>query len=723
MKAELGRNTPGIPLQNHSLFSGPQSSILSGALKGCLGSLDGACIEKLLLHCASALENNDVTLAQQVMWVLNNVASPVGDPNQRLAWWFLRALISRVGSLCPTSMNLNRSSITSPAQRRLMTVTELAGYVDLIPWHRFGFCASNSAISKAIQGYNKVHIIDFSVTHCMQWPTLIDALAKRSEGPPSVRISVPSWRPQVPPLLNVTSEEVGQRLGNFAKFKDVPFEFHVFGEEDQTLSFSSSSPCNSHFDLLLNQLNPSMLNLKEDEALVINCQNWIRYLPMNEGSVLPDSHEIISCRDIFFDTIKGLNPCIITVVDEDSDLGALSLTSRITTCFNYLWIPFDALETFLSKDNTQRIEYEADIGHKIENIIAFEGTQRIERLESGIKFSQRMQNNGFSSVPFGEDTISEVKFLLDEHASGWGMKKEDDMLVLTWKALVDMYAKCKALEDAKTLFDRMADRDLVTWTVMIGAHTECVTANEAIELFERMLEEGVSPDNVAVVNIVNACAKLGAMHKARLVHDYILSKKLSFSVVLGTTMIDMYAKCGSVDEARRIFDQMRVKNAVTWSAMIAACGYHGRGKEALELFSMMLSTGVQPNSITLVSLLYSCSHSGMVEDGLKLFSSMHQDFGVSPDVKHITCMVDLLGRAGKLDEALNLIENMSIKRMKGFGELSLGHVEYMAMLNLQKRQLDLFLNCNLKTLATTYYSLIYTPEQASGKMFLGLEVT
>ncbi|XVF66939.1 hypothetical protein PTKIN_Ptkin10aG0080300 [Pterospermum kingtungense] len=428
MKTELRGNGASISLQNPSLFNTPQSSI-TGALRGCLGSLDGACIEKLLLHCASALENNDVTLAQQVMWVLNNVASSVGDPNQRVTSWFLRALISRTSRVCPTTMNFNGGSIF---QRRLMTVTELAGYVDLIPWHRFGFCASNSVIFNAVQGCPKVHIIDFSITHCMQWPTLIDALAKRAEGPPSLRITVPSCRPPVPPLLNVSTEEVGHRLANFAKFRDVPFEFHVI--DDPCLSPSGeiwskeSSPF--QFESLLSHLNYSELDLREDEVLVINCQNWLRYLSdERKGCTAHDS----SLRDTFLDIIKGLNPRITIVVDEDSDLSASSLTSRITTCFNYLWIPFDVLETFLPKDSSQRLEYESDIGHKIENIISFEGFQRIERLESGAKLSQRMKNASFFGVPFCEETVTEVKTLLDEHASGWGMKKEEDMLVLTWK--------------------------------------------------------------------------------------------------------------------------------------------------------------------------------------------------------------------------------------------------------------------------------------------------
>ncbi|PON82661.1 GRAS transcription factor [Trema orientale] len=452
MKTELkgSTTTTSLSLQNpnyNNLFINTPQSSLAGALRGCLGSLDGGCIEKLLLHCASALERNDVTFAQQVMWVLNNVASSVGDPNQRLTSWFLRALISRASRLCPasttTAMSLNGSN--GVVHRRLMSVTELAGYVDLIPWHRFGYCASNSLIFKAIQGYSKVHILDFSITHCMQWPTLIDALAKRPEGPPSLRITVPSFRPPVPPLLNVSCEEVGLRLGNFSKFKEVPFEFNVIGINStnscssslsETISRSSTNiseeeySSSFQFELLLTQLNASSINLQEDEALVVNFQNWLRYLP--DGPHKDGDYN--SLRDTFLNVVKGLNPRIVVVVDEDSDLNTSSLTSRIATCFNYLWIPFDALETFLPKESCQRIEYESDIGHKIENIIGFEGFQRVERLESGVTLSKRMRNAGYLSIPFAEDTVKEVKALLDEHASGWGMKREEDhMLVLTWK--------------------------------------------------------------------------------------------------------------------------------------------------------------------------------------------------------------------------------------------------------------------------------------------------
>lgn len=239
-------------------------------------------------------------------------------------------------------------------------------------------------------------------------------------------------------------------------------------------------------------------------------------------------------------------------------------------------------------------------------------------------------------------------------------------------ALVDMYAKCQVLDDARQLFDRMTNKDLITWTVMIGACVECGSANEALVLFDQMREEGTSPDKVAMVTVANACAKLGAMHKAQLVYDYISRKKFSLDVILGTAMIDMYAKCGSVDSAREIFDSMREKNVISWSAMIAAYGYHGQGRKALDLFPMMLSNGVSPNRITFVSLLYACSHAGLIEEGLRIFSLMEEEYCLRPDLKHYTCMVDLLGRAGRFDHALKLIETMIIEKDEGLWGALLG---------------------------------------------------
>ncbi|KAL0337027.1 UNVERIFIED_CONTAM: Pentatricopeptide repeat-containing protein, chloroplastic [Sesamum calycinum] len=203
------------------------------------------------------------------------------------------------------------------------------------------------------------------------------------------------------------------------------------------------------------------------------------------------------------------------------------------------------------------------------------------------------------------------------------------------------------------------------------ACTECGNPEEALDLFDRMREEGVIPDKVAMVNVVNASAKLGVLHKAKIVDNYIQKMRFSLDVVLGTALVDMHAKCGSIELAREVFDRMGEKNVISWSTMIAAHGYHGEGQKALDLFHIMLRNGILPNNITFISLLYACSHSGLVE-GLRLFSIMQEEYEVRPDVKHFTCVVDLFGRAGKLDQAVTLIENMDIDKDAGLWGALLG---------------------------------------------------
>lgn len=232
-------------------------------------------------------------------------------------------------------------------------------------------------------------------------------------------------------------------------------------------------------------------------------------------------------------------------------------------------------------------------------------------------------------------------------------------------ALVDMYAKCGEIEDARKMFDDMPSRDLVTWTVMVRAYAECGNPYESLVLFDLMMEGSVVLDKFAMVTVVSACAKLGAMNKATLVHDYLCKNKFSLDVVLGTAMIDMYSKCGCIESANDVFVRMKEKNVVSWSTMIAGYGYHGHGREALGTFDMMLSSGTLPNAITFVSLLYACSHSGLIEEGVRFFASMWDEYSVRPDVKHCTCMVDLLGRAGRLDEAFELVESMTIEKDEG----------------------------------------------------------
>lgn len=384
-------------------------------------------MEQLLVHCANAIENNDATLAQQILWVLNNIASPDGDSNQRLTCGFLRSLVARAAKsgTCKllAAMNSNYPSINT----HKFSVVELASFVDLTPWHRFGFTAANSAILEAVEGFSVIHIVDMSLTHCMQIPTLIDAISNRPEGPPLIKLTVAGVTEDIPPMLDLSYDDLGSKLVNFAKTRNVSLEFRVIP--------SSSS---DGFSSLIEQLRVhNLLFSKSGEALVINCHMMLHYIPEETLNPSPFSFQSSSSspsfRTMFLKALRTLDPTVVTLVDEDADFTSNDLVCRLRSAFNYLWIPYDTVDTFLPRGSQQRQWFEADICWKIENVIAHEGTQRVERVEPKSRWAHRMWNAGFRGIGFSEDAVSEVKSMLDEHAAGWGLKKEEDDLVLTWK--------------------------------------------------------------------------------------------------------------------------------------------------------------------------------------------------------------------------------------------------------------------------------------------------
>ncbi|XP_059623995.1 scarecrow-like protein 32 [Cornus florida] len=406
----------------------------SKSLGSSLG--DANCMEQLLVHCANAIESNDATLAQQILWVLNNIAPPDGDSNQRLTCGFLRALIARAArngtcKVLMTAMANAHSNLSISTHK--FSIIELASFVDLTPWHRFGFTAANALILEAVEKYSIIHIVDLSSTHCMQIPTLLDAIASRFEVLPLVKLTVAGATEDVPPMLDLSYEELGTKLVNFARSRNIMMEFRVIP--------SSSS---NGFSSLIQQLRTQRLvNANNgDEALVINCHMMLHYIPEETLSLVsntnpnPFSFETFSTsslRTMFLKALRGLEPTIVVLVDEDADFTSNNLVCRLRSAFNYLWIPYDTVDTFLPRGSKQRQWYEADICWKIENVMAYEGAQRVERLEPKNRWAQRMRDVGFRGITFGEDAVSEVKSMLDEHAAGWGLKREEEDLVLTWK--------------------------------------------------------------------------------------------------------------------------------------------------------------------------------------------------------------------------------------------------------------------------------------------------
>uniref|UniRef100_A0A0E0E202 Pentacotripeptide-repeat region of PRORP domain-containing protein n=1 Tax=Oryza meridionalis TaxID=40149 RepID=A0A0E0E202_9ORYZ len=275
-------------------------------------------------------------------------------------------------------------------------------------------------------------------------------------------------------------------------------------------------------------------------------------------------------------------------------------------------------------------------------------------------------------------------------------------------SLVSMYAKFGLLDDALRLFDGMPQKNVVSWTTVVAAlanargrkedalrlfvamlrdgvapnmytfssilgacstprvlaamHVSIVKSGDgvgAIELFMRMKEAGFLSNQGTLTSVLRACTGLVTLEVGRQVHAHVL--KYDKDLILHNALLDMYCKCGSLQDADALFGRMPQRDVISWSTMISGLAQNGRSIEALKVFDMMKSEGPRPNHITMVGVLFACSHAGLVEDGWYYFSSMEKLFGIQPEREHCNCMVDLLGRAGKLDDAVKFIHEMNFQ--------------------------------------------------------------
>lgn len=239
-----------------------------------------------------------------------------------------------------------------------------------------------------------------------------------------------------------------------------------------------------------------------------------------------------------------------------------------------------------------------------------------------------------------------------------GMKVQD---VISWTAVVAGFANSGQIERARMLFDQMPERDSVSWTAMIDGYVQASHFKEALEVFQAMQVANVRPDEFTMVSVLAACAQLGALGVGEWIRVYMERNKIKIDIFVGNALIGMYSKCGSVEHALEIFYMMRRRDKFTWTAIIMGLAVNGYEEEALHLFSKMLGTSMRPDEITYIGVLSACTHAGLVDEGREFFSSMITTHGIMPNVTHYGCLVDLLGRAGHLREALETINNMPMK--------------------------------------------------------------
>lgn len=235
------------------------------------------------------------------------------------------------------------------------------------------------------------------------------------------------------------------------------------------------------------------------------------------------------------------------------------------------------------------------------------------------------------------------------------------MNVFVATALIDMYAKFANMHRARRVFDGMPERDIVSWGAMIQGYASNGLPKEAIDLFYRMQRENLKPDCYTMVGVLSACAQLGALELGEWARNLIEREEFLTNPVVGTSLIDMYAKCGNMASAWGVFKEMKERDLVVWNAAISGLSMNGHVKAAFGLFGLVEKLGIQPNGNTFIGLICGCTHAGLVSDGRKYFNSMDRIYSLLPTIEHYGCMVDLLGRAGLLDEAHQLIKSMPMQ--------------------------------------------------------------
>ncbi|KAI3897089.1 hypothetical protein MKX03_009692 [Papaver bracteatum] len=295
------------------------------------------------------------------------------------------------------------------------------------------------------------------------------------------------------------------------------------------------------------------------------------------------------------------------------------------------------------------------------------GYIRCNKLEDGVELFRKMQDENILpneitllSIVLECGFVGALKLGKQVHA--YMIRNGFKVSFTLATSLVVMYGKCGDIKTARKIFDRTSksERDVAVWTTIISGYAALNFLDQAFELLRQMRNAGIYPNEITMVNLLSLCAETGALHLGKSIHAYIDKQGILSDVILTTTLVDMYAKCGDIDSACRIFSGASTRDICMWNAMIGGLAMHGLGVEAMDLFSQLQRTGMKPNDITFIGALHACSHAGLLSEGQRLFDRMVDEFGMNPKVEHYGCMVDLLGRAGKLNQALEMINRMPI---------------------------------------------------------------
>ncbi|KAL4366704.1 hypothetical protein GQ457_05G007800 [Hibiscus cannabinus] len=376
----------------------------------------------ILLETATAIADRNSGRFQQLMWMLNELCSPYGDTDQKLGSYFLQALFSRMtdsGDRCYRTLASASEKTCSFQSTKKMVLK----FQEVSPWTTFGHVACNGAIMEAFEGENKLHIIDISNTYCTQWPTLLEALATRTDETPHLRLTTVVVRKNGGlsgssgaaaggslAAVEDIMKEIGNRMEKFARLMGVPFKFNVI-----------------HHSGGLCDLDLSTLDIKEDEALAINCVGTLHSI-----------RAVDNRRDMMISNFKRLQPRIVTVVEEEADFDVgvegLEFVKGFQECLRWFRVYFEALDESFPKTSNERLMLERAAGQAIVELVACSPSDSIERREPATRWSRRFLGSGFSPVALSDEVCDDVRALLRRYKEGWSMAQCSDAgIFLSWK--------------------------------------------------------------------------------------------------------------------------------------------------------------------------------------------------------------------------------------------------------------------------------------------------
>lgn len=393
---------------NQSQTSTSHGSSDSGEPSGATGNKWAS---KLLSECARAISEKDSTKIHHLLWMLNELASPYGDCDQKLASYFLQALFCKAtesGQRCfKTLTTVAEKSHSFDSARKL-----ILKFQEVSPWTTFGHVASNGAILEALDGETKLHIIDISNTLCTQWPTLLEALATRNDETPHLKLTVVVTAS----IVRSVMKEISQRMEKFARLMGVPFEFNIISGLNH-----------------LGELTKEGLGVQEDEAIAINCVGALRRVEVEERSGV-------------IQMFQSLNPRVVTIVEEEADFTSsrYDFVKCFEECLRYYTLYFEMLgESFVPTSN-ERLMLERECSRNIVRVLACDheesfggGGGECERRERGSQWSERLRD-AFSPVGFSDDVVDDVKALLKRYRGSWSLLlpqgvHDQSGIYLTWK--------------------------------------------------------------------------------------------------------------------------------------------------------------------------------------------------------------------------------------------------------------------------------------------------